>query len=413
MREFKFIRGIYKDENIFNTDEISKCLFAYSNDANIVQFTEKNNKDFQNTFIKLSSPDRISEVYTFRPNQFTISATKEGDNYSFIFVANKMTYDNSETIPENVRNAAETHIKDVTAIKIGSDGKPALNLKDSTSENKTKVKFTFNNKTFTRNFVFNVTGYLKERGYIPADGADVNEAYPTDEKGVIDFGNNGDTAIANETFKDGFLQKIVSPTLKTIISTEKIIVTDENYGDLDIAMSYIPGDGFKLVVGDLQIVDSLDYSDTLNFFLYSKIPTQNDDSGIDIEGITYYRVGECTVKPRGENIIVKNYAKSYENNYIFNNATNSFIPVGTENLSGDSINVYIGNEYNIIDGHVYENDSANTTKYVMFSEGWIENIDITAANATVDNDKGTASPIITNDVFRQITSVNVTATQSD
>lgn len=411
MREFKFIRGIYTNENIFNTDEVSKCLFAYRNDANLIEFTEQNNKDFQDVFIRLSSSDRISKIYTFRPNQFTISATKEGDDYLFTFVANEKTYDNSENVPQDVRSAAEAYIKNSTAIEIGSNGQPALNLKDSISEDKTKVKFTFNDtKTFTRNFVFNVTGHLKERGYILADGA-VNEAYPTDEKGVIDFGNNGDTAILNETFKDGLLQKEVLPTPKTIISNEKIFVTNNNYSNLDIAMSYVPKDGFKLVVGDRQIVNSLNYSDNLNFSLYSNTATPSDDLVID-NGITYYRVGECTVKPRGENIIVKNYAKSYENNYIFNNATNSFIPVGIENLSGDSINVYIGNEYNIISGHVYKNCPDDTTKYVTFSDVWRENIYITAANATVDNDKGTVSPLITNETFRQITSISVTAKQS-
>lgn len=410
MREFKFIRGKYTNENIFNTDEISNCLFAYDSKGELVSFNEVNNDAFQQKFL---SSDRISKIYTFRPNQFTISATKEGDNYSFTFVANEKTYDNSEDVPQDVRSAAAAYIKNSTAIKIGSNGQPALNLKDSISEDKTKVKFTFNDtKTFTRNFVFNITGHLKERGYILADDANVDIAYPTDEKGVIDFGNNGDTAIENKTFKDGLLQKEVLPTPKTIISNEKIFVTNNNYSNLDIAMSYVPKDGFKLVVGDRQIVNSLGYSDNLNFFLYSETAPQSDDSVTD-NGTTYYRVGECTVKPRGENIIVKNYAKSYENNYIFNNATNSFIPVGTENLSGDSINVYIGNEYNIIGGHVYKNDPDDTTKYVTFSEGWRENIDITAANATVDNDKGTVSPLITNETFRQITSINVTATQSD
>ena len=412
MREFKFIRSIYTNENIFNTDEISNCWFAYRNDAIPVEFTEKNNKKFQDTFIGLSSPDRISKIYTFRPSQFTISATKEGDDYPFTFVANKMTYDNSENIPENVIKAAEAYIKDNTAIDIGSNSKPALNLKDSISEDKTKVKFTFNNtKTFTRNFVFNVTGYLKERGYILANGANVNEAYPTDDNGVIDFGNNGDTAITNETFKDGLLQKEVLPIQKTVIS-KSVTVTNTNYGNLDIAMSYIPKDGFKLVVGDRQIVNSLYYSDDLNFFLYSKTAPESDDSVTD-NGTTYYLVGKCIVTPRSDTTIVKNYAKSYENNYIFDNTTNSFRQVKAEDLLSSSINVYIGNEYNIIDGHVYENDPTNTTKYVTFSEDWRENVDITAANATVDNDKGVVSPLITENIFRQITDINVTATQSD
>ena len=406
MREFKFIRGIYTNENIFNTDEISKCLFAYNSKGELVSFNEVNNDGFQQKFL---SPDRISKIYTFRPNQFTISATKEGNSYTFTFVANKMTYDNSEDVPQDVRKAAESYIKDNTAIKIGSDGKPALNLKGSNYEDKTKVKFTFNStKTFTRNFVFNVTGCLKERGYTLANGA-VDEAYPTDEKGVIDFGNEGDTAMSNKTFKDGLLQKEVLPIQKTVIS-KSVTVTNTNYENLEIGVSYTPGNGFKLVVGDRQIVNSLGYSDNLNFFLYSKTAPESDDSVTD-NGTTYYRVGQCTVTPRSDTTIVKNYAESYENNYIFDNATDSFIPVGTENLSGDSIDVYIGNEYNIIDGNVYENDT-NTTKYVTFSEDWRENVDITAANATVDNDKGTVSPLITENTFRQITSISVTAKQS-
>ena len=411
MREFKFIRSIYTNENIFNTDEISNCWFAYRNDAIPVEFTEKNNKKFQDAFIGLSSLDRISKIYTFRPNQFTISATKEGDDYLFTFVANKKTYDNSEDVPQDVIKAAEEYIKNNTAIEIGSNGKPALNLKDSISEDKTKVKFTFNNtKTFTRNFVFNVTGYLKERGYILANGANVSEVYPTDGKGVIDFGNNGDTAIANKTFKDGLLQKEVLPIQKTVIS-KSVTVTNTNYENLEIGVSYTPGNGFKLVVGDRKIVNSLGYSDNLNFFLYSKTAPESDDSVTD-NGTTYYRVGQCTVKPRDENIIVKNYAESYENNYIFDNATDSFRQVEAKDLLSSSINVYIGNEYNIINGHVYENDPTNTTKYVTFSEYWRENVDITAANATVDNDKGTVSPLITENTFRQITSISVTAKQS-
>ena len=412
MREFKFIRSLYKDENIFSTYEKSSCLFAYDKNGGIVDFDTKNDKTFQKRFADLSNEQRLSEIYTLKPNQFTVGATGvPGGSYSFAFTANTKVEDGSTDFPEKVKTSAEKNLNENTTETYNTiNSKPKLNLTGKAAE-KTGVTFTFGEKNFTRNFVFNVTGHLKERGYTLANGANVNEAYPTDDNGVIDFGNEGNTAITNETFKDGFLQKIVSPTPKTIISTEKIIVTDENYGNLDIAMSYIPKDGFKLVL-DRQIVNSLDYSDTLNFFLYSKNATSNDDSVID-NGITYYLVGKCTVTPRSDTTIVKNYVKSYENNYIFDNATESFRQVEAENLSGDSIDVYIGKNYNIIDGNVYENDSANTTKYVMFSNVWTENVDITAANATVDNDKGTVSPLITNEIFRQITSIDVTATQSD
>jgi hypothetical protein len=50
MREFKFIRGKYTDENIFNSDETNNCLFAYDSKGSLVEFTEKNDKDFQDKF---------------------------------------------------------------------------------------------------------------------------------------------------------------------------------------------------------------------------------------------------------------------------------------------------------------------------------------------------------------------------
>ena len=412
MREFKFIRSLYKDENIFSTYEKSSCLFAYDKNGDIVDFDTKNDKTFQERFANLSNEQRLSEIYTLKPNQFTVGATGvPGGSYSFAFTANTKVEDGSTDFPEKVKTSAEKNLNENTTETYNTiNSKPKLNLTGKAAE-KTGVTFTFGEKNFTRNFVFNVTGYLKERGYILANGANVNEVYPTDGKGVIDFGNNGDTAISNKTFKDGLLQEEVLPIQKTVIS-ESVTVTNTNYGNLDIAMSYIPEDGFKLVVGDRQIVNSLDYSDNLNFFLYSETAPESDDSVTD-NGTTYYRVGQCTVKPRDENIIVKNYVKSYENNYIFDSATSSFKPVENEDLLSSSINVYIGNEYNIIDGHVYKNDPNNTTKYVTFSQDWTENVDITTANATVDNDIGVVSPLITENIFRQITYINVTATQSD
>ena len=412
MREFKFIRSLYKDENIFSTYEKSSCLFAYDKNGNIVDFDTKNDKTFQKRFADLSNEQRLSEIYTLKPNQFTVGATGvPGGSYSFAFTANTKVEDGSTDFPEKVKTSAEKNLNENTTETYNTiNSKPKLNLTGKAAE-KTGVTFTFGEKNFTRNFVFNVTGHLKERGYILADGASVNEAYPTDEKGVIDFGNNGDTAISNKTFKDGLLQKEVHPIQKTVIS-KSVTVTNTNYENLEIGVSYTPGNGFKLVVGDRQIVNSLDYSDNLNFFLYSETASESDDSVTD-NGTTYYRVGQCTVKPRDENIIVKNYEESYKNNYIFDSATSSFKPVENKNLSIDRINVYIGNEYNIIDGHVYKNDPTNTTKYVTFSEYWRENVDITAVNATVDNDKGTVSPLITENTFRQITEINVIATQSD
>ena len=204
MREFKFIRGKYTNENIFNTDETSNCLFAYDSGCELVPFNEKNNYVFQQRFL---SPDRISKVYTFRPNQFTISATKEGENYSFTFKANKKTYDDSEDVPQTVIEAAELYIKSkTTSIIKTKNNVPKLNLEGNPIE-KTTVEFTFDNKTFTRNLVFKVSGTLKESGYLLANG-----------KNITAYSNINDTKTEiSGVFYNGRLQSIVQSQSKDVV----------------------------------------------------------------------------------------------------------------------------------------------------------------------------------------------------
>ena len=397
MREFKFIRSIYTNENIFNTDEISKCLFAYRNDAIPVEFTEKNNKDFQDTFIDLSLPDHISKIYTFRPDQFTISATKEGDNYSFTFVANEMTYDNSETIPENVRKAAESYIKSETsAIIRTTDSVPKLNLEGNTIE-KTTVEFTFGKKTFTRNLVFKVSGTLGESGYLLANGEKVT-AYS-------DIANTGNPKIG--VFYNGHFQSEVQSKLKDVV-LNPLEVT--NTGDLNVATSYTTSENFIFVVNG-QIKNRVDYSDNLEFLLYTKTPNSGNTNTITENGTTYYYVGKCTVMSRNNDEIVKGYEASYAGKYVLKDS--KLIQVTESDLTEDKLAIYNSDEYHIIGNNVYEDDSSDTKDYFMHidNENPLEK-NITNENAYV-NENGVVSPLITDNVFRQITSVNVTATQSD
>ena len=246
MREFKFIRGIYTNENIFNTDEISNCLFAYDSNGALVSFNEVNNDGFQQKFL---SSDRISKIYTFRPSQFTISATKEGENYPFTFVANEMTYDNSEAIPPNVKEAAELYIKSKTTSIIKTKDKvPKLNLEGNTIE-KTTVEFTFDKKTFTRNLVFKVSGTLKESGYLLANGenitaySDINDT-KTEKLGVF--------------YNGRFQSKVQSQSKDVVLSPLEV----SNAGNLNIATSYTTNENFIFVVNG-QIKNRVDYSDYL------------------------------------------------------------------------------------------------------------------------------------------------------
>lgn len=392
MREFKFIRGIYTNENIFNTDEISNCLFAYDSKGELVSFNEVNNDAFQQKFL---SSDRISKIYTFRPSQFTISATKEGESYPFTFVANEKTYDNSEDVPQDVRSAAESYIESQTIANIETINKvPKLNIEGNPIE-KTTVEFAFGDKTFTRNLVFKVSGKLRESGYLLANGEDIT-AYS--DINVIESAKPG-------AFYNGHFQSKVSSKQKDVILDPLEV---NNADNLNIATSYTPKDGFIFVVNG-QIKSSVDYSDNLEFLLYTKTP--NDSNTITENGTIYYFVGKCTVKPRNNGEIVKGYETSYEGKYVLKES--KLIQVTESDLTEGKLAIYDSDEYHIIGNSVYKDDSLDTEEYFMHISDESPLVKkITNENAYV-NENGVVSPLITEHIFRQITDINVTATQSD
>lgn len=394
MREFKFIRGIYTNESIFNTDEISNCLFAYDSNGALVLFNEVNNDGFQQKFL---SPDRISKIYTFRPSQFTISATKEGESYPFTFVANEKTYDNSETIPSNVKEAAESYIKSKTIANI-INNVPKLNIEGNPIE-KTTVEFTFGDKTFTRNLVFKVSGKLEESGYLLANGENIT-AYSD----ITDTGSAKPGA-----FYNGHFQSKVSSKQKDVILYPLEV---SNAGNLNIATSYTTSENFIFVVNG-QIKNRVDYSDNLEFLLYTK--TRNSGDTITENGTTYYYVGKCTVMSRNDEI-VKGYETSYAGKYVLKDS--KLIQVTESdlienNLTEGKLDIYNSDEYHIISNNVYEDDSSDTKDYFMHIDKNTPLVkNITNENAYV-NEIGVVSPLITDNIFRQIAVINVTATQSD
>ena len=391
MREFKFIRGIYTNENIFNTDEISNCLFAYDSKGELVSFNEVNNDAFQQKFL---SSDRISKIYTFRPSQFTISATKEGESYPFTFVANEKTYDNSEDVPQDVRSAAESYIESQTIANIETINKvPKLNIEGNPIE-KTTVEFAFGDKTFTRNLVFKVSGKLNESGYLLANGEDIT-AYSD----ITD-----DSSKKSGVFYNGHFQSKVSSKQKDVV-LNPLEVT--NGGALNVATSYTTNENFIFVVNG-QIKNRVDYSDNLEFLLYTK--TQNSGDTITENGTTYYYVGKCTVMSRNDEI-VKGYETSYAGKYVLKDS--KLIQVTESDLTEGELAIYDSDEYHIIGNSVYEDDSLDTKEYFMHIDKNTPLVkNITNENAYV-NENGVVSPLITEHIFRQITDINVTATQSD
>ena len=126
-------------------------------------------------------------------------------------------------------------------------------------------------------------------------------------------------------------------------------------------------------------------------------------------------VGECTVNSRDNGEIVKGYETSYAGKYVLKDS--KLIQVTESdlienNLTDGKLAIYDSDKYHIIDENVYEDNSSDTKDYFMHisSENPLEK-NITNENAYV-NEKGVVSPLITENIFRQIISINVTAKQS-
>lgn len=477
MREFKFIRGKYTNENIFNSDETSNCLLAYDSDGKSVSFDERNDEEFQNKFAGLSS-DRLSEIYTLRPSQFNISAQKESaGHYSFNFKANEYVYDGSRQFPTDVIKDAETTIKSHTAAVFNTESEqPLLNL-NGDAERKTLTTFTFNNeKTFTRNLVFKITGTVKEIGYATAQGEEIT-AYPIVD-GIIDFGGTTGTNAKSGTFNQGILQTAATTKTGTIYGDT---VNVSAIGNLALAKNYVADEDYRFIK-DGKFETDIPYQDDLSFNLYSEvdgyltavegsvattlIKTFNDaNAEVSISytiktGYAVYDKDENLSKllDESQNNVYKrvpskevnsdsisslnNYKFFYINSgkaYMFKGscnvgarANNQFVEgyaasyakyfifknnklsnISGEDLSGkETITYYESKDHHIIGSGVYD-DNNDGKNYVMFSNEWKQTA-INSTNASVRDSDNIISPIITSNVLRLLNDdIAVNATQSD
>lgn len=382
MREFKFIRGKYTDENIFNTDETSNCLFAYDSKGDLVQFIEKNDKDFQEKFVGLSSDNRLSEIYTFRPSQFKISAQKESaGHYSFNFEADEDVYDGSRQFPADVITNAQTHIKSHTEAAFNTtSGLPILNL-DGEVEQQTPMIFTFNNKkSFTRNLVFKVSGFLKERGYVTAQGEGIT-AYPKSGD-KIDFGEKTEgtegTNATQGTFYQGVKQKEAETKIGTIYANTKKISTA---GSLSLAKNYVPGAGYKFIKGN-QFETSIPYQDGLSFKLYSKVSgyltaAEANDAATSTKTFNNASAHKYKINSAGEYEYDSGANANYNVQYYLIQAGSSAsaTKLRKSSSSPEKYSVISGNDYYFVD---------NTTPSKGFSSFGFKNIGnyATAANTS-------------------------------
>lgn len=459
MREFKFLRGIYKDERIFNTDETDGTLFALYGNGNPASLDIKNDEDFQKKIAGLPSEER--EIHTIRPSQFVVSAEKKNnENYTITYELNKRTYDNSKEFPDNVKKAAENHLSENTKAKIPD--KPSLFFSDKDRKS-TPVEFTFeNNTTINKHLFFKVTGNMKTFTRTEAEGMGITAYKVIDNEVKYEDINSG-------TFYKGRKQKPINSERREIAPDSITGVNDENYTDLKVASSYTTEDGFWFVSNDELLTKTIQYNDPFNTKLYkeisdylievSRVDALNNNtlktgyiaylsnncenlrscynektyelsgsnyiqSGTqipsNIENYRFFRmstsddpfayalVGSCVIQPR-EDIIVESYEDSYSDLFVLE--SQSLRQLKKDDLIGkDIIEVYTENDesYNFPTfGGVYKNTD-DTAYYVTLSDKGTE--DISDDNATIND--GVVAPKQDSSTFRQIENIYINATES-
>lgn len=464
MREFKFIRGIYKNESVLSQDETDGTLFALYKNGEPVSLDIKNNETFQKTIADLKPDNR--EIYTVRPSQFNATATKMSSGYyTFTYDLDGSVYDNSKKFPDDVKNAAAIRLSTYTDVNMPTD--PSLNL-EGASPKTTSVEFTYDNKSFTKNLYFRVFGDVAEFNIATADDKNTITAYK-----MID-GNVSYKDFTTGIFHNGKKQEGVPSTNKSI-ATYQITVSEAGY--LDVASHYKAGTDHKFLINKTQLLDSVDYTDNLNFDLYNKVDmylTESSESlALDRDGLinpnfvvyrksncpnincykegsqlvnvtayledkcetgpitgnkefyAYYELheepayilkGTCTVSLRN-GTIVKDYEASYDKLFIIytdESGKQELRQIKSTDLNpGEFIDVYTGevSSYNVFNSNVYKDDPNDKADYVTLSSRGVESI--TSSNASI-NDEGDVVPVQDSSTFRQIveSTLRIEATES-
>lgn len=460
MREFKFIRGIYKNEKVLSQDETKDTLFALYKNGSPVLLDTVNDEDFQKTIVGLESDNR--EIYTIRPSQFTVSAKKQNKgDYSFEYVLDGLVYDNSGKFPDVVKNAAATHLSTHTIASIRST--PSLIPPDSSGD-KTPVDFTYNNGPhFERDLYFKVSGQMKTFTRVTAEKT-VETAYKITGD-TVDY----DDRVHNGTFLNGRLQQLIRPTNRDIAPAEVRNVNNENYTNLEVASKYYSGEGFMFVRNN-RLQNNAPYSNPLDFDLYRRVTVYlreanignalnngklkdnyvayrkehrpeacycengtidkyefstkncvqaNEDTSIYdwtdyvfyekiTSGSAYVLEGNCVAQEIGTTL-VKDYIDSLSNLFIIDNQTQGLVALQNDILTpGRSISVYESGDYNVIEGSAYINNPENDNSYVTLSDERSE--DFTKDNIRINGE--TVLPVQDSTTFRQIKNIYINATES-
>lgn len=306
-KEFKFIKGLYTNKNLFDDEIVNESLIIL--DSNSVQVVPSaiDDANTQSQLINASN-DNVCKLYTITPSQITMSGSlSKGDvsRYEFTPNVNKRCENDDEEIPDNVKTKAEQYLKNDLTADWSNLEVDSIGIGKSTSPSYTVVNFEYNNKEFTKDLRFRVEGYVTKKSLKNLNKNDIctfNDPvyiYDSDNKAYRRYNNE----IKFTLFTDGRKQKPKITSYHTPKQTADVIISQspillpiaETYrfkysenGDIINTLSY---QDVKDLNGPYQIGNhrvTFIFRDNESEYLFEKDVT--DDMYVTVEDNNYVKL---------------------------------------------------------------------------------------------------------------------------
>lgn len=166
MKEFKFIRGVYTNKPIFDSDILKDSLIILNKNGDEVGLESIDDAPTQK-FLLGASEGKVCKLYNITPDQIIMEGNllqnESGNSYKFTTtVRDTCISDPTETVPTNVKDCAKTLIEKCLNVTYN------LNTNDiGIDEDKTpiNVEFDYNGKRFVKSMRFKVTGKVNKLSF--------------------------------------------------------------------------------------------------------------------------------------------------------------------------------------------------------------------------------------------------------
>ncbi|MBQ2395893.1 MAG: hypothetical protein II304_02455 [Bacteroidales bacterium] len=175
MKEFKFVRGVYTNKQLFDGDTIDESLFILDANCTEVRLDAIDNESTQTQLVAASEANRDCKLYTITPAQITmkgdLTQSTNGNFYKFTPDVKEICVSNTaEKIPDSVKAKAKTLLSSLRDNCEKVLSKEDIGIGEGSRPDSVGVTFGYGSKNFTKSMKFKVKGTVTKRSFIDLNG---------------------------------------------------------------------------------------------------------------------------------------------------------------------------------------------------------------------------------------------------